>query len=195
MGGWISTRASGMKKNIYGNIEDMVQNIKIVTSIGTITKLSNWPRISNGPDLNHLILGHEGNMGLVTEAVVRLRPVPEVTEYESVVFPDYEHGMRFIEAVAKSRIWPASMRVIDEKQLGAAWGAKEEKSIWGRFLDSAAEFYLTKIKGFDFKKMAAGTIMFEGSKEEVARQRANINRLYPKFGGILGGSENGMKGY
>jgi alkyldihydroxyacetonephosphate synthase len=33
LGGWISTRASGMKKNTYGNIEDIVQNMKIVTSI------------------------------------------------------------------------------------------------------------------------------------------------------------------
>ena len=31
LGGWISTRASGMKKNYYGNIEDIVQNVKIVT--------------------------------------------------------------------------------------------------------------------------------------------------------------------
>jgi hypothetical protein len=33
--------------------------------------------------------------------------------------------MRFIEAVAKTRIWPASIRVIDDKQLGAARGVKE----------------------------------------------------------------------
>jgi len=32
LGGWISTRASGMKKNTYGNIEDIVNNITIVTS-------------------------------------------------------------------------------------------------------------------------------------------------------------------
>jgi alkyldihydroxyacetonephosphate synthase len=37
LGGWISTRASGMKKNLYGNIEDIVCNIKIVTCKGTIT--------------------------------------------------------------------------------------------------------------------------------------------------------------
>jgi alkyldihydroxyacetonephosphate synthase len=34
LGGWISTRASGMKKNTYGNIEDIVQNVKMVTSKG-----------------------------------------------------------------------------------------------------------------------------------------------------------------
>jgi alkyldihydroxyacetonephosphate synthase len=31
LGGWISTRASGMKKNTYGNIEDIVQGITFVT--------------------------------------------------------------------------------------------------------------------------------------------------------------------
>lgn len=38
LGGWVSTRASGMKKNKYGNIDDIVLNIKIVTSIGTFEK-------------------------------------------------------------------------------------------------------------------------------------------------------------
>jgi alkyldihydroxyacetonephosphate synthase len=33
LGGWIATRASGMKKNYYGNIEDLILNIKIVTPI------------------------------------------------------------------------------------------------------------------------------------------------------------------
>ena len=33
LGGWISTKASGMKKNRYGNIEDIVQNVKFVTAL------------------------------------------------------------------------------------------------------------------------------------------------------------------
>lgn len=35
LGGWISTRASGMKKNTYGNIDDIIVNIKMVTTEGT----------------------------------------------------------------------------------------------------------------------------------------------------------------
>lgn len=77
LGGWISTRASGMKKNHYGNIEDIVVNISIVTSKGTFSKKSEWPRISNGPDLNHIIMGSEGNLGIITEAVLRIRLLPE----------------------------------------------------------------------------------------------------------------------
>lgn len=38
LGGWVSTRASGMKKNRYGNIEDIVLQIKIVTPSGVLVK-------------------------------------------------------------------------------------------------------------------------------------------------------------
>jgi FAD/FMN-containing dehydrogenase len=34
LGGWVATRASGMKKNVYGNIEDIVISAKMVTSTG-----------------------------------------------------------------------------------------------------------------------------------------------------------------
>lgn len=120
LGGWISTRASGMKKNAYGNIEDIVQNIRLVTSKGTYQKNSEWPRTSNGPDLNHLVLGHEGNFGVVTEAVLRVRPIPEIKEYSSIVFHDFEVGIKFMDEVARSRNWPASIRVVDNQQFKAS---------------------------------------------------------------------------
>lgn len=120
LGGWISTRASGMKKNVYGNIEDIIQNVKLVTSKGTLTKNAEWPRVSNGPDLNHIVMGHEGNFGVVTEAVVRVRPIPEVKEYTSIIFYTFDIGVKFMEDVAHSRCWPASIRVVDNVQFKAA---------------------------------------------------------------------------
>ena len=60
LGGWVATRASGMKKNIYGNIEDLVVHIKCVTPRGTMEKSCQVPRISCGPDIHHFILGSEG---------------------------------------------------------------------------------------------------------------------------------------
>jgi len=44
----------------------------MVTSKGTYNKVTSWPRISNGPDLNHLIMGSEGNYGIITEAVIKV---------------------------------------------------------------------------------------------------------------------------
>lgn len=73
LGGWISTRASGMKKNVYGNIEDVIESVKLVTPAGTFTKICEAPRVSTGPDLTNFILGSEGNFGLLTEAIIKIR--------------------------------------------------------------------------------------------------------------------------
>lgn len=61
----MATRASGMKKNVYGNIEDLVIDAKMVTSIGVIEKNSKVPRMSSGPDFQQIILGSEGLLFLI----------------------------------------------------------------------------------------------------------------------------------
>ena len=116
LGGWISTRASGMKKNTYGNIEDMLCNVTYVTPSGTYTKSELWPRISNGPDMHNIVLGSEGNMGIITEAVMRVRPLPKVKIYESLIFHNFEIGIKFMQAVSRTNYWPSSLRLVDNTQ-------------------------------------------------------------------------------
>lgn len=48
LGGWIATRASGMKKNKYGNIEDLLVNCKVVTPKGVLLRDLRVPRLSAG---------------------------------------------------------------------------------------------------------------------------------------------------
>ncbi len=115
VGGWISTRASGMKKNVYGNIEDMLLNLKIVTPVGTFTKNDNSKRVSSGPDIVQLILGSEGNFGIITEAVFRIRKVPEVTIYDSILFRNFEDGVKFMRELGQRKIRPASVRTVDNE--------------------------------------------------------------------------------
>ena len=38
VGGWVATRSSGMEKNKYGNIEDLVIRIRMVTPQGTMER-------------------------------------------------------------------------------------------------------------------------------------------------------------
>lgn len=49
-----------MKKNTYGNIEDLLVSVKMVTPKGVLYKKCQVPRMSCGPDFNHVILGSEG---------------------------------------------------------------------------------------------------------------------------------------
>lgn len=101
VGGWISTRASGMKKNIYGNIEDLVVHMKMVTPRGVIEKSSQGPRMSTGPDIHHFIMGSEGTLGVITEATIKIRPTPEYQKYGSVAFPNFEQGVACLREIAK----------------------------------------------------------------------------------------------
>ncbi|KAI3356252.1 hypothetical protein L3Q82_017499, partial [Scortum barcoo] len=101
LGGWVATRASGMKKNIYGNIEDLVVHVKMVTPQGVIEKSCQGPRMSTGPDIHHFIMGSEGTLGVVTEVTMKIRPMPEYQKYGSVVFPNFEQGVACLREVAK----------------------------------------------------------------------------------------------
>ena len=44
LGGWVATNASGMKRNRYGNIEDIVENVTLVTPSGVVENLYWTPR-------------------------------------------------------------------------------------------------------------------------------------------------------
>lgn len=196
LGGWISTRASGMKKNTYGNIEDIVMNIQMVTPSGTYQKTSLWPRISNGPDMNHLIMGSEGNLGIITEAVVRIRPLPEVKIYDSIIFYDFEQGIKFMYEVSRLRQYPASLRLVDNMQFKFGQTLKPaEDNGWKHFVDTAKKFFVLNIKGYNPDKMCAATILCEGAKDEQVSLHNQVMKIGKKYGGMAAGAENGLKGY
>ncbi len=196
LGGWIATRASGMKKNYYGNIEDIVMNLRVVTPIGTYEKLSVWPRISNGPDLFHMIMGSEGIFGIVTEATIRVRKLAEVHEYDSLVFPSFEDGEKFMWELARNRVYPASVRLVDNIQFRFAVAfSVAPQSLKSDFLQRIARFYLTRIKGYDPYKLAVATLLFEGSTEETQYQKKLLYEIAERHSGMSAGEENGRKGY
>ncbi|KAE9554818.1 hypothetical protein FO519_001933 [Halicephalobus sp. NKZ332] len=196
LGGWISTRASGMKKNKYGNIEDLLVHVNIVTSRGLIRRHCQVPRISSGPDLHHVILGSEGTYGVITEATVKVFPLPECKKYGSIVFPNFHSGVEFFREVARQRCQPASLRLVDNEQfiMGQSLKMKAD-SIWQELSSKFAKFYVTKWKGFKIDRMVAATIVFEGTFDEVSEQEKRLNSIAEKFGGIASGEENGRYGY
>ena len=177
-----------MKKNVYGNIEDIILNVKIVTPMGTVTKNSDYPRISSGPDLNQIIMGSEGNYGLITEAIVRVREVPKVRNYGSIVFPDWETGVKFMYDVARSRQWPASMRLMDNVQFQFGMALKPAvASKFKEYLDNIKKYYLLEVKKIDHTKMTVVTLLFEGSEDVVAMQEKTVYGIAKQHGGIKAG--------
>lgn len=185
-----------MKKNVYGNIEDMLINARLVTPLGTIEKSVAAPRMSAGPDVNEMILGSEGTIGVVTEATLKIRDLPEAQVYNSLVFPDFDSGVACLHEIALAGIRPASIRLIDNEQFSFGHALKPAaESIFTTMMDSIKTFYVTQIKGFEKDKLAVCTLLFEGDKDKCADQEAKILAICAKYGGFAAGEENGKRGY
>lgn len=195
LGGWIATRASGMKKNIYGNIEDLAVHVKMVTPKGTLQKNCQVPRMSCGPDFNNVILGSEGTLGVVTEVILKIRPLPQCKKYGSVVFPNFESGVQFMREVAKQRCQPASIRLMDNQQFIFGQALRPKAGYLGSLGTLFKKFYVTRIKGFDLTQMCVVTLLFEGDKYDVDLNEKKIYSIAKDFGGMPAGEINGERGY
>jgi alkyldihydroxyacetonephosphate synthase len=195
LGGWIATNASGMKKNKYGNIEDLVLDVTVVTANGKLERATCSPRESVGFDLRRLLFGSEGTLGIVTSAVMKIFPLPEVQSYGSVIFPSFEEGFAFVRELAREPATPSSVRLIDNAQFKFGMALKPASQGLGTLKSRAEKFFVTKLKGFDPDKMVVCTIVFEGSAREVMDQERTVYKLAARHGGMKAGAENGRRGY
>jgi len=195
LGGWISTHASGMKKNRYGNIEDIVLDFNLVTPGGKLARSGVAPRESVGVDARRFILGSEGNFGIITQAVVRLFPLPAVQEHGSALFPSFEQGVGFMYDLAATADVPASVRLVDNLQFQFGAALKPAPSRLGKVLGKLQKLWVLRVLGFDVNKMVVCTLVFEGDREEVRRQEATVYRIAQQHGGFKAGPENGRRGY
>lgn len=77
IGGNLSTNSGGINAIKYGTARDQVLGLEVVLPDGTIWNgLRRLRKNTSGYDLKHLFLGAEGTLGLITGAVLKLRPIP-----------------------------------------------------------------------------------------------------------------------
>lgn len=195
LGGWIATEASGMKKNRYGNIEDLVLGIEAATASGRLERPGFAPRESVGGDPARWMIGSEGRLGIITSALVKIFPEPEMREHGSVLFASFDRGVEFLRAVQDSGARPASIRLMDNLQFQFGQALKPEKHGLAALKSRLERLFVTRVKGFEVDQMAACTLVFEGRAEEVAAQQKTVYALAARHGGMKGGAENGRRGY
>ncbi len=194
LGGWIATYASGMKKNRYGNIEDLVLDVEVVSSLGEL-RHAPFPRESAGLDPRRWVFGSEGSLGIVTSAVVKIFPLPEVQRYDALLFPDFETGVRFLYDLTREAVPPASVRLVDNLQFQLSQTLKPKAEGALALKRKLERLLVTRLKGFDPSRMVACTLVFEGGAREVSAQEAAVAGLMRRHGGMRAGAENGRRGY
>ncbi|MFW9847437.1 MAG: FAD-binding oxidoreductase [Candidatus Thorarchaeota archaeon] len=112
VGGFIATRSGGSLSSLYGKIEDLTLGLEVVLANGRVVRAKAVPRQSVGPDLRQLFIGSEGTLGVITEATLRMFPVPEERRFRSMAFPDVHSGLTAIREIFRC-VTPSLVRLYD----------------------------------------------------------------------------------
>jgi len=123
MGGNVGTNAGGMCCVKYGVTRDYVRELEVVTGTGEIVRVGRrTAKGVSGLDLMSLFVGSEGTLGIVTEIVVRLLPLPDPGHTVIGYFEDLVGAGGAVRAVALRGLTPAALELIDRTTLEAVDG-------------------------------------------------------------------------
>lgn len=103
LGGWVVTRSSGQQSLGYGRIEGLFSGGTLLAPAGRL-RLPPFPASAAGPDVRQLVLGSEGRLGILTDATVRISPLPELEEFHAIFFPDFTGGMTAVRHIVQQRL-------------------------------------------------------------------------------------------
>jgi alkyldihydroxyacetonephosphate synthase len=113
LGGWVVTRSSGQQSLRYGRIEQLFAGGKVESPAGTLD-LPTFPASAAGTDLREAVLGSEGRIGILTEATVRISPLPEFEAFHAVFFPDWEKASAAVRAIAQAKLSLSMLRLSNQ---------------------------------------------------------------------------------
>jgi alkyldihydroxyacetonephosphate synthase len=127
VGGWLACRSAGQYSTRYGKIEDMVVGMEVVLADGSVVRTGGrGPRSATGPDLNQLFVGSEGTLGVITEARLRVHPVPPVERRAAWSFSSFEEGLDACRRVLRRGATPAVLRLYDDRESTRNFSLEEQ---------------------------------------------------------------------
>jgi FAD/FMN-containing dehydrogenases len=114
VGGFISTNGTGVLSSKYGKLIDMVHQVEVVMPDGSIFRSLPVNHHSTGPDLSKLFIGAEGTLGILTEALIKVRKLPESRRFLAYLLPDLKTGIEIGRVIMTEGLVPSIMRLYDE---------------------------------------------------------------------------------
>lgn len=165
IGGNIAENAGGMRTPKYGVTKHHVLGLEVVTATGEIIR-TGGKTVKNvvGFDLTGLMCGSEGMLGIITEATVKLLPMPEATSTVRANFTSMEAACKVLTKFTPHGLLPMAMEVIDKFCVAAV----EENFAFG--LSKDAEAILL--------------VAVDGSRDEVERNAVLIEQIIAENGGF-----------
>lgn len=109
VGGWAASRSAGQFSSRYGKFDDMVAATRVVAPAQTF-RTGLW---GDATDLGPWVLGSEGALGVITELLVRVVPLPRARWLRGYRFPTAEVAWRAMREVMQAELHPSVLRLYD----------------------------------------------------------------------------------
>ena len=120
LGGMCATRASGTNAVRYGTMADNVLALEVVLADGTVIRTgSRAAKSSAGYDLTRMMIGSEGTLGVITEATLRLRGIPETVLGGIAAFPDLDSAVSAVILLVQMGLDIGRVELLDAMQIRA----------------------------------------------------------------------------
>ena len=115
VGGEIAANASGVRSVKYGATRDYVYGMKVVMANGDLVNLGSNTRVhSSGYQLERLIVGSEGTLGVVVEATMGIRPLPKYRCLAVANFDKLEDAGNAITEIISGGCEPSMLELMDK---------------------------------------------------------------------------------
>ncbi|MCA9983481.1 MAG: FAD-binding protein [Anaerolineales bacterium] len=153
IGGMVANNAAGTRTVRYGATRDNVLALEVVLADGTVVRTgSRSVKQSAGYDLTHLFTGSEGTLGLITEATLRLHPIPAHFSAVIAAFESTTEAADAVYAIIGSGLNPAALELMDAAAIG----------------------YMNTLDSVDLPERPSLVMEFHGASEETIRAELEL---------------------
>ncbi len=132
IGGNIATNAGGPRCLKYGVTREYVLGLQVVLANGEILQLgTRTHKNKTGFDLTRMFVGSEGLLGVITEATLKLLPLPPFRAVLAIGFGKMRDALRSIHAILAAGFLPCALEVADAFTLAAAYNRTKSPRLQG----------------------------------------------------------------
>ena len=187
MGGNIAENSGGPHCVKYGVTSNHVLGMTVILTGGELVQVGGPAMDPPGYDLRGVLIGSEGTLGIVTEIVVRIMPLPESVATLLAVYDSHADAALSVSAIIAAGIVPATLEMMDSTIIGAV----EDSTPSGYPRDAAAVLIIEldgPAVGLPRQASDIQRICLEHGCREVrkAKDAAERNRLWAGRRGAFG---------
>lgn len=184
VGGWVATRSAGQQSTGYGRIDENVFGLRCSTPSGPI-ELRSTPATAAGPNPRQVFIGSEGTLGIITQATLRVKRVPEARLPGAWFFSDFQSGATALRKMEQNGLHPDIARLSDVNE--TAFGLAQ----LGSELQRTGILAYLRTRGITTPCLLV--LRFDGRKSEAKSRRAAGRAIAQKHKGVsIGGTPETM---